>query len=89
MPYANFENHQNLCIYDLMVISQKVIPINGIYLLGLAKKIKRQIVNFEVEQSTCEKLSEAHFDNRLTFDYHISKIRKKVSKKTNAQAGVC
>ena len=36
-----------------------------------------EIVDFEIEHSTYEKLPGNHFDNRLTFDYHISELCKK------------
>ena len=35
----------------------------------------------EIENGTCEKLLGVHFDNRLTFDYHISVLCKKLVKK--------
>ena len=34
----------------------------------------------EIENGTCEKLLGVHFDNRLTFDYHISVLCKKLVK---------
>ena len=50
-------------------------------LVSSCEKIKMQIVDFEIENSTCEKLLGVHFDNRLTFDYHISGLCKKAGKK--------
>ena len=52
------------------------------------EKIKIEIGDFETENSKCEKLLGVHFDNRLTFDYHISELCKKASKKINALARV-
>ena len=40
-----------------------------------------EIDDFRIENSTCGKFSGAHFDNRLTFDYHISELWKKLAKK--------
>ena len=40
-----------------------------------------EIGDFEIENSTSEKLLGVHFDNRLTFDYFISGLCKKASKK--------
>ena len=40
-----------------------------------------EISDFEIEYSTCDKLLGVHFDNRMTFDYHISGLCKKASKK--------
>ena len=48
------------------------------------EKIKIEIGDFEIENSKCEKLLGVHFDNRLTFDYHISGLYKKASKQINA-----
>ena len=41
------------------------------------EKIKMEIGDFEIENSTCEKLFGVHFDNRFNFDYHISELCKK------------
>ena len=49
-------------------------------LVSLCEKIKMEISDFEIEYSTCEKLLGVHFDNRMTFDYHISGLCKKTSK---------
>ena len=57
-------------------------------LVSSCEKIKMEIGDFEIEYSKCEKLSGVHFDNRLTFDYHISGLCKKASKKINALARV-
>ena len=35
-----------------------------------------EIGGFEIENSTCEKLLEVHFDSRLNLDYHISVKRE-------------
>ena len=50
-------------------------------LVSLCEKIKIVLGDFEKENSTCEKHLRAHFDNRLTFDYHISGLCKKPVKK--------
>ena len=57
-------------------------------LASSCEKIKMEIGDFEIENSTCEKLLGVHFDNRLTFDYHISGLCKKTSKKINELARV-
>ena len=57
-------------------------------LVSSYEKINMEIGDFEIENSTCEKLLGVRFDNRLTFDYHISGLRKKASKKINALARV-
>ena len=57
-------------------------------LVSSCEKIKIEIGDFEIENSKCEKLLGVHFDNRLTFDYHISGLCKKASKKINALARV-
>ena len=49
-------------------------------LVSSSEKIKMEISEFERENSACEKLLGVHFDNRLTFDYHISGLCKKASK---------
>ena len=43
-----------------------------------------EIADFAKENSTFEKLLGVHFEDRLTFDYHISEVCKKTSKKINA-----
>ena len=43
-----------------------------------------RIGNFQIEATKREKLIGTQFDNRLPFDYHLSKICKKVSKKLYA-----
>ena len=53
-------------------------------LVSSCEKIKIEIGDFEIENSKCEKLLGVHFDNRLTFDYHISGLYKKASKQINA-----
>ena len=47
-----------------------------------------EIGDFEIKNSTCEKLLGIHFDNWLTFDYHISGLCIKASKKISALARV-
>ena len=50
-------------------------------LVSSCAKIKIEIGDFEIENSECEKILGVYFDNRLTFDYHISGLCKKASKK--------
>ena len=38
------------------------------------EKIKMEIGDFEIENCSYEKPFGVHFDNRLTFDYHISEL---------------
>ena len=33
-----------------------------------------EIGDFAIVNSTCKRLLEVHFDNRLVFDYHISEL---------------
>ena len=40
-----------------------------------------EIYDFEKKNRTFEKLYGVYFEERLTFDYHISKLCKKASKK--------
>ena len=40
-----------------------------------------KVGDFEIKNSTCEKLLEAPLDSRLTFDYHLSELCKKQVKK--------
>ena len=47
-----------------------------------------ELSDFEIEHSAYEKHLGVHFDKRLTFDYHISELCKKTSKKVNALATV-
>ena len=46
-------------------------------LFSSREKIRMKVCDFEIENSTCEKLSGVHFDNNLNFDYHISGLCKK------------
>ena len=57
-------------------------------LVSSCKKIKMEIDNFEIESSTYQKLLGVHFDNILTFDYHISWLCKKASQNINTLARV-
>ena len=50
-------------------------------MVSSCEKIKIEIGDFEIENSKFKKLLGVHFDNRLTFDYHISGLCKKASKK--------
>ena len=50
-------------------------------LVSSCENIKIEIGDFEIESSTYEKLLRAHFDNKLTFDYHMSGLCKKSGKK--------
>ena len=58
-------------------------------LVSISGKIKMEIGDFEIENSTCEKLLGVHFDNRLTIDYHILGVCTEARKKINAIARVC
>ena len=57
-------------------------------LLSSCEKIKMEIGDFKIENSTCEKLLEVHFYKRSTFDYHLLGLCKKTCKKNNALARV-
>ena len=50
-------------------------------ILSFCEKIKIEIVDFKIGRGTYEERLGAHFDNRLTFDYHISELCTKASKK--------
>ena len=52
-------------------------------LVSSYEKIKMEIRDFEIENSTLEKHLEVHFNNRLTFDYHLSELCEKASEKVN------
>ena len=49
-------------------------------LVSSCEKIKMEIGELEIENSTCEKLLLVHFNNRLNFDYHITRLCKTGSK---------
>ena len=58
------------------------INLDKCHLLVIScEKIKMEIGNIEIVNSTRENLLGGHFDNRLTFDYHISGLCKKASKR--------
>ena len=48
------------------------------------QKTNVNIGEFDIESSDYEKLLGVKIDNKLTFDCHVSDIRKKASKKINA-----
>ena len=50
-------------------------------LVSSYEKIKMEISDFEIENSTWEKHLEVHFNNRLTFEYHLSELCEKASEK--------
>ena len=50
-------------------------------LVSSYEKIKMEISDFEIESSTWEKHLEVHFNNRLTFEYHLSELCEKASDK--------
>ena len=57
-------------------------------LVSFCEKIKMEKGDFKIENSTFEQLLRVHIHNRLAFDYLISDLCKKASKKVNALAGV-
>ena len=57
-------------------------------LVSSCNKTKMEIYDLKIENSNREQLLGVHFDNRLTFDFHISELRKKDSKIINALARV-
>ena len=90
-PYAVFDNIDDL-IGSLKKSSKDLLkwfddnlmksnPDKCSLFVSSCEKIKTKIGDFEIENSTCEKLLGVPFDSRLTFDYHISKLCKKASKK--------
>ena len=46
------------------------------------------ILNQEIANTKCEKLLGVHIDSGLSFDYHLSEICKKASRKVCAPARV-
>ena len=50
-------------------------------LVSSYEKIKMEISDFEIENSTWEKHLEVHFNNRLTCEYHLSELCEKASEK--------
>ena len=50
-------------------------------LVSLCEKIKMEIGDIKIENSTCKKLLGVRSNDRLTYDYHISDLCKKTSKK--------
>ena len=46
--------------------------------------VKIRIGNFQIENTKREKLLGIQFDNKLSFDYHLSEICKKASRKLDA-----
>ena len=46
--------------------------------------VKIRIGNFQIENTKREKLLGIQFDNKLSFDYHLSEICKKASRKLYA-----
>ena len=46
-------------------------------LVSSCEKIKRKKRNFQIKNSTCEKLLGVHSENRLNFDLHIIGLCKK------------
>ena len=51
-------------------------------------KVTIKIGSHEITNTKCEKLIGVHLDSRLSFDYHISEICKKASRKVCALARV-
>ena len=43
--------------------------------------VKIRIANFQIEDTKREKLLGIQFDNKMAFDYHLSEICKKASRK--------
>ena len=56
-------------------------------LVSTNEKIKN-IGDFSIENSDCEKLLGVKIDNKLTFDYHVSDMCKKANRKINALARI-
>ena len=50
-------------------------------LVSSCRKIKMEIAAIEIENCAREKLLAVHFNNKLTFDYHVSEIHKKLVRK--------
>ena len=58
-------------------------------LVSLCERTKMEISDFEIENSTCEKHLEVHFNNRLTFDYHLSELCEKAREKIHLVNKCC
>ena len=87
MPYA-FSNNIDELIASLEKSSKdlrkwfydnlmKSNPDKCHLLVSSRKKMKMEIGDFKIENSTVEKLLGVHFDNSLTFNYHISELCEK------------
>ena len=48
------------------------------WLVSTNEKIKINIGDFSIENSDCEKLLGVKIDNKLTFDYYVSDMCKKL-----------
>ena len=57
-------------------------------LVSTNKIVNIKIENFNITNSNCEKLLGIKFDNKLTFDNHVSELCKKANKKIHALARV-
>ena len=53
-------------------------------LVSTNDNVSIRIGNFQIETTKTENLSGIQFDNKLSFDYHLSEICKKASRKLNA-----
>ena len=87
MPYA-FSNNIDELIASLEKSSKdlrkwfhdnlmKSNPDKCHLLVSSRKKMKMEIGDFKIENSTVKKLLGVHFDNSLTFNYHISELCEK------------
>ena len=57
-------------------------------LVSTNSTVKIKIRNFDITNGKNEKLTRVTFDHKLSFDYHISELRKKPWRKINALSGV-
>ena len=55
---------------------------------GFVKKMETGVSEYNIKNSECEKLLGAKFDNKLTFEKHITDICRKASRKTYALARI-
>ena len=76
----SLEKSSIICLTGFRKISEKVISIIAILLVSSHEYIKMEIGDFEIENSTCEKLLRVYFGKRFTFDYHCQSYVKKLVK---------
>ena len=57
-------------------------------LVSTNDRVSMNLDGFKIDKSDTENLLDVKFDQKLTFDYHISDVRKKAGRKISALARV-